>query len=187
MRRLTALFVDSGLEADAAPELRPDEASNPFVTFDQIPARSRYQYLLDDAQYFVMTFIRGPVCRGQVAVDVIEDHFFVAFLDPDHDLSVIDPTFLEKAKGLLQPARRASEPPRARRVLDPVRHRAAPLSRPARAVLRRARSRASGSDARLHLGRRRQQHERAAHRLPPLRQRHASSAASSARCRRRRG
>ena len=56
----------------------------------QMPARSRYQYLLDDAQYFVMTFIRGPVCRGQVAVDVIEDQFWVAFLDPDRDLSVID-------------------------------------------------------------------------------------------------
>ena len=57
-------------------------ASNPFISFDQIPARSRYQYLLDDAQYFVMTFIRGPVCRGQVAVDVIEDQIFVAFLRP---------------------------------------------------------------------------------------------------------
>ena len=47
--------------------------------------------MLDDAQYFVMTFIRGPVCRGQVAVDVIEDRFFVSFLDPDHDLSITDP------------------------------------------------------------------------------------------------
>ena len=116
------------------PSYDADEASNPFISFDQIPARSRYQYLLDDAQYFVMTFIRGPVCRGQVAVDVIEDHFFVAFLDPDHDLSVIDPSFLEQAKGVPQPARRAPEPPRARRVLDPVRLRAAPLPRPARAA-----------------------------------------------------
>jgi hypothetical protein len=83
------------------PSYKPDDASNPFISFDQIPARSRYQYLLDDAQYFVMTFIRGPVCRGQVAVDVIEDHFFVSFLDPDHDVSVTNPSFLEKAKGFL--------------------------------------------------------------------------------------
>jgi len=34
------------------------------------------------------------VCYGQVAVDVIEDRFFVAFLDPDHDVSVVDPAFL---------------------------------------------------------------------------------------------
>jgi hypothetical protein len=58
--------------------------------------------MLDDAQYFVMTFIRGPVCRGQVAVDVIEDQFFVAFLDPDHDLSIVDPTFLTRAAPNLQ-------------------------------------------------------------------------------------
>ncbi len=29
-----------------------------------------------------MNFIKGPVCRGQMAVDVIEDHFWVFFLDP---------------------------------------------------------------------------------------------------------
>ena len=45
-----------------------------------------------------MTFIRGPVCRGQIAVNVIEDHFFAAFLDPDSDLSVTDPTFLREAQ-----------------------------------------------------------------------------------------
>jgi hypothetical protein len=57
--------------------------------------------MLDDAQYFVMTFIRGPVCRGQVAVDVIEDHFFIAFLDPDKDLSVTNSEFLDRTKKLL--------------------------------------------------------------------------------------
>jgi hypothetical protein len=29
-----------------------------------------------------MNFIKGPVCRGQVAVDVIEDRFWVFFVDP---------------------------------------------------------------------------------------------------------
>ncbi|MBW2716943.1 MAG: fatty acid cis/trans isomerase, partial [Deltaproteobacteria bacterium] len=51
--------------------------------------------------YFVMTFIRGPVCRGQVAVSVIEDHFFVAFLDPDNDLSVVNDEFFKETAGLL--------------------------------------------------------------------------------------
>jgi hypothetical protein len=36
-----------------------------------------------------------------VAVDVIEDRFFVAFLDPERDLSVVDPTYLERTKELL--------------------------------------------------------------------------------------
>jgi hypothetical protein len=48
-----------------------------------------------------MTFIRGPVCRGQIAVSVIEDHFFVAFLDPDSDLSVVYDEFLKETTDLL--------------------------------------------------------------------------------------
>jgi hypothetical protein len=101
MKRLSALFLETDWQPTRLPSYDVAEASNPFDSFDQIPARSRYQYLLDDAQYFVMTFIRGPVCRGQVAVDVIEDHFFVAFLDPDHDFSVTDPNFLIETKQYL--------------------------------------------------------------------------------------
>jgi len=69
--------------------------ANPFITFEQIPAQSRYQWLLDNAHYIIMTFIRGPVCKGQVALNVIEDHFWVMFVDPDHDLSVQYPGFLK--------------------------------------------------------------------------------------------
>jgi len=101
MRRLTALFLTPAWQPTRLPGYDIDDASNPFVTFDQIPARTRYQFLLDDAQYFTDTFIRGPVCRGQVAVDVIEDRFFVVYLDPDHDPSVTDPTFLEQTKEYL--------------------------------------------------------------------------------------
>ncbi len=101
LTRLRQLFLADDWTPTHLPSYAPKDASNPFVTFDEIPPRARYQYLLDDAQYFVMTFIRGPVCRGQVAVDVIEDQFFVTFLDPDHDLSIVDPKFLDEAKGLL--------------------------------------------------------------------------------------
>jgi len=97
-KRLAQLFHESDWSPSTFPSYAPKQASNPFVTFAEVPARARYQYLLDDAHYFVMTFIRGPVCRGQIATNVIEDHFFVSFLDPDHDLSVVDATFLEKTK-----------------------------------------------------------------------------------------
>jgi hypothetical protein len=102
MQRLRKLFLAGKWRATRLPGYEVEEAANPFVAFDQLPARSRYQFLLDDAEYFVMTFIRGPVCRGEVAVDVIEDRFFVAFLDPDRDLSVLDPGFLERTKQLLE-------------------------------------------------------------------------------------
>ncbi|HZO09314.1 MAG TPA: fatty acid cis/trans isomerase [Myxococcota bacterium] len=102
LARLRDLFLASAWEPTRLPGYTPEDAANPFLAFGEIPARSRYEYLLDDAQYFVMTFIRGPVCRGQVAVDVIEDQFWIAFLDPDHDLSVIDPRFLAKNAELLR-------------------------------------------------------------------------------------
>ena len=69
-------------------------SANPFVTFEQIPPRSRYQFLLDNAHYIIMTFIHGPVCKGQIALNVIQDHFWVMFMDPKYDLSVVHPAFL---------------------------------------------------------------------------------------------
>jgi hypothetical protein len=70
-------------------------SANPFVAFEQIPPRSRYQFLLDNAHYIIMTFIHGPVCKGQISLNVINDHFWVMFVDPDHDLSVANPAFLK--------------------------------------------------------------------------------------------
>ncbi|HTG01980.1 MAG TPA: fatty acid cis/trans isomerase [Nitrospirota bacterium] len=70
-------------------------SANPFAAFEQIPPRSRYQFLLDNAQYMIMTFIHGPVCKGQIALNVIDDHFWIIFLDPDHDLTVMHPGFLK--------------------------------------------------------------------------------------------
>ena len=57
-------------------------SSNPFVAFRDIPSDSRYRFMLDESQFFIMNFIKGPVCRGQVAVNVIEDRFWVYFVDP---------------------------------------------------------------------------------------------------------
>jgi hypothetical protein len=69
-------------------------SANPFLAFEQIPPRSRYQFMLDNALYTIMTFIHGPVCKGQIALNVIDDQFWVMFVDPDHDLSVANPGFL---------------------------------------------------------------------------------------------
>ena len=69
-------------------------SANAFEVFEQIPVRTRYQWLLDNVHYTIMTFIRGPVCKGQVALNVIDDHFWIMFMDPDYDLSVKYPGFL---------------------------------------------------------------------------------------------
>lgn len=70
-------------------------SANPFVAFEQIPPRARYQFLLDNAYYIIMSFIHGPVCKGQIALNVIDDHFWIMFVDPEHDLSVTYPGFLK--------------------------------------------------------------------------------------------
>jgi hypothetical protein len=57
-----------------------------------------------------MTFIRGPVCKGQVALNVIHDHFWVIFMDPDYDLSVQRPLFLtEQSEHLRMPIESGNE------------------------------------------------------------------------------
>lgn len=87
MARWKALFVEPDYKVTRLPGYRADEASNPFVVFRELPVQSRYQFMLDEAQYTIMGFIKGPVCRGQVALNVIDDHFWVVFTDP----SVADP------------------------------------------------------------------------------------------------
>lgn len=78
-----SLFVDPDYEVTSLPSYELASASNPFVTFAMLPAQSRYRFMLEEAQYTVMAYIKGPVCRGQTAVDVINDHFWVFFSDPE--------------------------------------------------------------------------------------------------------
>ncbi|MNQ70248.1 Fatty acid cis/trans isomerase (CTI) [compost metagenome] len=57
--------------------------------------------MLDNAEYFVRTFIRGPVCRGQIATDVIRDNFWTLFQAPAHDLYITDPEYRAETTPLL--------------------------------------------------------------------------------------
>ena len=106
LARLRELFFDGSWTAPPGPSpYDPGRAANPFVAFAAIPARARYQFLLDDARYHVQTFIHGPVCRGQAALDVIEEHFLIFFLAPGSDPAVTDPDYLPRvAKDLALPA-----------------------------------------------------------------------------------
>jgi len=102
LARYRALFLTDDWALEALPPYSSAAGGNPLSTFQAIPARSRYQFLLDDALYFVRSFIRGPVCYGQVAVNVIQDRFWVSFLDPEADLSVTDPSYLSNAIPILE-------------------------------------------------------------------------------------
>ncbi|BBN55877.1 hypothetical protein TRE132_40020 [Pseudomonas chlororaphis subsp. aurantiaca] len=79
MARVKILFYSGDYQVSALPGYGPGRRANPFETFEAIPAKARYQFMLDNAEYFVRTFIRGPVCRGQIATDVIRDNFWALF------------------------------------------------------------------------------------------------------------
>ena len=83
MARWQALFIDTDFEIDTLPGYEAGLTSNPFITFKDYPVKTRYQFLLDDAQLFIMGFIKGAVCRGNVALNVIDDRFWVFFIDPN--------------------------------------------------------------------------------------------------------
>ncbi len=112
LERLKEIFFTDDWSAPSEfPSYEPSVASNPFISFADIPAEARYRFLLDDPEYFIRTFIRGPVCSGQVAVNVIEDRFWVMFFDPASDLSITDPSYLKDAAPYLSlPAEHASGP-----------------------------------------------------------------------------
>lgn len=82
-----------------------DNGSNPFKVFAAIPADARYQFMLDEAEFSIMGFIKGPVCRGQTALNVIQDKFWVLFTDPDNIKSKgFDKFFYEQADNLELPS-----------------------------------------------------------------------------------
>ncbi|SBS30352.1 Fatty acid cis/trans isomerase (CTI) [Marinomonas aquimarina] len=102
-------FYQADYSVTQAGSYQPAVASNPFESFAQIPGNSRYRFLLDHAQNTIMAFIKGPVCRGQVAVNVINEQFWVFFVNPDLELHNIGSAFLEQnASSLALPASQSS-------------------------------------------------------------------------------
>ncbi len=104
------LFIDT--HWDAGPyRMKFDSqiSANPFESFKRIPVQSRYEWLLNNVHYIIMSFIRGPVCKGQVALNVINDHFWLLFMDPKYDVSITHPEFLERyAEKLRMPTEKGS-------------------------------------------------------------------------------
>ena len=83
LERYRQLFVDPPYEVHKLPSYRPEVSGNPFKAFGDLPVRSRYRFMLEEAEFTMMGFIKGPVCRGQVALNVIEERFWITFVDPD--------------------------------------------------------------------------------------------------------
>ncbi len=102
MQRYQKLFLDPEYDVQTLPSYRPEIATNPFKVFAAIPTNSRYRFMLDDAHFFIEGFIKGPVCRGQIALNVIEDNFWVLFFDPDQGIFTNDADFINSTADDLQ-------------------------------------------------------------------------------------
>ncbi|MEJ8825533.1 fatty acid cis/trans isomerase [Variovorax humicola] len=77
------LFLDAPYSVTRLPGYSAQDAANPFSTFAALPVSARYRFMLEEAEFTIMGFIKGPVCRGQMALDVIHDRFWVVFLAPE--------------------------------------------------------------------------------------------------------
>ena len=85
------LFVTPDYDVEQWPGYDTRIAANPFLAFQALPVNGRYRFMLQESKFIIQGFIKGPVCRGQVALNVIDDHFWVAFVNPDQQ----DDGFLE--------------------------------------------------------------------------------------------
>jgi hypothetical protein len=109
LARYHTLFLEPAYKVDALPSYDPKASANPFETFKQIPVKSRYQFLLDEARFTLMNFIKGPVCRGQVALNVINERFWIIFANPESPALAYEAQFLEKEQhNLRMPAEEQS-------------------------------------------------------------------------------
>lgn len=109
LNRWQDLFLKADYDVTGLPSYAPQIAANPFEAFKAIPVDSRYRFMLDEARFTIQGFIRGPVCRGQVALNVINDHFWVLFVDPSLEVKYASGDFLAReVKGLVLPAEKGS-------------------------------------------------------------------------------
>lgn len=99
---LNKLFITPNYQVSKLPSYQLESASNPFITFKALPTKARYRFLLEQAQFSIMNFIKGPVCRGQLALNVIDDHFWVFFSDPNIIDNFQTDSFIDDNIDLLQ-------------------------------------------------------------------------------------
>lgn len=96
MQLYQTLFLQADYQVTRLPSYDLAVASNPFIAFKDLPVQSRYRFLLEEAQFTIMGFIKGAVCRGQVALNVINDRFWVFFVNPDSQEVIHDSEFLAR-------------------------------------------------------------------------------------------
>ncbi|MDF2155413.1 fatty acid cis/trans isomerase [Vibrio sp. CAU 1672] len=100
----TTWFIHADYNVSQLPSYEVQVAANPMTAFIDLPVKSRFKFMLDNAQNTIMAFIKGPVCRGQLALNVINDRFWIFFLDPDKaDIPEVNEFYRSQADNLKLP------------------------------------------------------------------------------------
>jgi len=90
LKRLDELFFQSEWTTQES-AAKNYSTSNPFEVFRDIPATSRSRFMLENSKLMISGMIQGPVCIGKTATYAIKDYFWIFYLDPEVDPSVLDP------------------------------------------------------------------------------------------------
>src|SRR5690606_9202745 len=102
-------FVDADYSVSELPGYQPEIAANPLTAFVQLPVNTRYRFMLERAENTIMGYIKGPVCRGQVALNVINDQCWVSFVKPEMATAAdVDTFYLSQQNNLRMPAEKDS-------------------------------------------------------------------------------
>ncbi|EGA68844.1 fatty acid cis/trans isomerase [Vibrio sinaloensis DSM 21326] len=97
-------FIEADYDVAKLPGYEPEIAANPMTAFIDLPVKARFKFMLDNSQNTINAFIKGPVCRGQLALNVINDRFWVFFLDPDKaDIPEVNDFYRSQADNLKLP------------------------------------------------------------------------------------
>ncbi|MCF4008534.1 fatty acid cis/trans isomerase [Rheinheimera sp. UJ63] len=102
-------FKGADYQVSALPGYAPEVAANPLTAFKELPVNARYRFMLERAENTIMGYIKGPVCRGQVALNVINDRFWVYFIKPElAESAAVNAFYLSQQDNLRLPAEEES-------------------------------------------------------------------------------
>lgn len=109
MEKWQLWFKEANYDVKQLPSYAPEVAANPLTAFVDLPVNARYRFMLERAENTIMGYIKGPVCRGQVALNVINDRFWVYFVDPElADHPAVADFYLSQQDNLRMPAEKES-------------------------------------------------------------------------------
>ncbi|MDO9104554.1 MAG: fatty acid cis/trans isomerase [Methylovulum sp.] len=100
MERFKTLFLKPEFAVTALPAYDGEAAANPFKTFRELPAASRYQFLLDDAGYFMAAVVKTPAFAHNTIP--IQDQLWIAFSKPQLEQDLQYTQFLADNSEVLQ-------------------------------------------------------------------------------------